>query len=87
MLVYGLEDVFRRNGALGSIGLNQDHGLLQVEAMHCYLGLNRILADSLSISLKHSLHSVIGNSTYMITRKSLPFKDDLVPLLTGSIKT
>ena len=51
MLVYGLEDVFRRNGALASIRLNQDHGLLQVEAVHCYLGLNRILADPLSISL------------------------------------
>lgn len=57
MVVYGLEDVFRRNGAIRSIGLNQDHGLFQVEAMHCYLRLNRILADPISISLKHSLHS------------------------------
>jgi hypothetical protein len=44
MLFYGLEDVFRRNSALGFIRLDKDHGHFRVETMQSYLRLNGILA-------------------------------------------
>ena len=52
MLVYGLEDVFRRNGALVSIRLDDDHRFFRVQVVQYYQRLNGILARRVLSALK-----------------------------------